>query len=58
MGYEDKSVKTIVRELMSLADGCAVSAKKEGLVNIGGLLCTNDPVLAQKEKDLLILTKG
>ena len=27
-------------------------------MNIGGLLCTNDPVLAQKEKDLLILTEG
>jgi tryptophanase len=44
--------------MMSLADGCTVSAKKDGLVNIGGLLCTNNELLAQKEKHLLILTEG
>ena len=57
-GYEKVSVKEIIHEMMSLADGCTVSAKKDGLVNIGGLLCTNNDLLAQKEKELLILTEG
>ena len=57
-GYESKTPKQIAQEVFSYGDGCTMSAKKDGMANIGGFLCTNDDLLAQQEKDLLILTEG
>jgi tryptophanase len=57
-GYESKSPKQIAQEMFSYGDGCTMSAKKDGMANIGGFLCTNNDLLAQQEKDLLILTEG
>jgi len=57
-GFEDKTPKQIAQQMFSLGDGCTMSAKKDGMANIGGFLCTNNDILAQQEKDLLILTEG
>jgi len=57
-GYSEKTAEEIAREMFSLADGCTFSAKKDAFANIGGFLCTNDDLLAEKETNLLILTEG
>ncbi len=57
-GMRERSVRSIVADMCALADGCTMSAKKDGLANIGGFLATRDAELARQEKDLLILTEG
>jgi tryptophanase len=57
-GQSDRTPRDIAREMFELADGAMISAKKDGLVNIGGVLLLRDDALAQQADNLLILTEG
>ncbi|NOG56490.1 MAG: tyrosine phenol-lyase [Bacteroidetes bacterium] len=57
-GYADKSIREIVFEMFSYADGCTMSGKKDCLVNIGGFLCMNDDDLFESAKELVVVYEG
>ncbi len=57
-GYENKTIKEIAQEMFSYADGCTMSAKKDGLANIGGFFATNNDDLAASITNMLILIEG
>tara|TARA_B110000208_G_scaffold32838_1_gene43258 strand:- start:1159 stop:2547 length:1389 start_codon:yes stop_codon:yes gene_type:complete len=57
-GYEDKTIKEIALELFSYADGCVMSSKKDGLVNIGGFICTRHEELFPAINQLAIINEG
>ncbi|HEU4437223.1 MAG TPA: tyrosine phenol-lyase [candidate division Zixibacteria bacterium] len=57
-GYSRKSIKEIVYELCSYTDGCTCSAKKDGLVNIGGFLAMNDEDFYIQSKEQCVIYEG
>jgi tryptophanase len=57
-GYEATPIKAIVQEMFSLADGCTMSAKKDGMVNIGGFIALRSDEWMDAVRNLLILTEG
>ncbi|MDP1900646.1 MAG: tryptophanase [Rubrivivax sp.] len=57
-GYESASIKSIVQEMFALADGCTMSAKKDGMVNIGGFIVLRSDEWMDAVRNMLILTEG
>jgi tryptophanase len=57
-GYKDKTIKEIVRELFSYTDGMTMSAKKDGLVNMGGFIALNNEEVYKKATVFNIMFEG
>eukprot|EP00172_Hildenbrandia_rubra_P000905 Plantae.Rhodophyta-Hildenbrandia_rubra.ctg15130.p1 GENE.Plantae.Rhodophyta-Hildenbrandia_rubra.ctg15130~~Plantae.Rhodophyta-Hildenbrandia_rubra.ctg15130.p1 ORF type:complete len:489 (+),score=80.91 Plantae.Rhodophyta-Hildenbrandia_rubra.ctg15130:123-1589(+) len=58
VGCSEKSPTEIAKEMFALSDGCLMSAKKDGMVNMGGFLALADVDVASSSKELLIRTEG
>lgn len=57
-GYESRTVPEIVREMTELSDGCVMSSKKDGLVNIGGFVAINDDELYERMESYTLMWEG
>lgn len=58
VGYQNLTPKQIAQKIFSHVDGCIMSAKKDGLVNIGGFIALNDKELYQRIKERMVITEG
>ena len=56
--YKNKTILEIIQEMFSYVDGMTMSAKKDGLANIGGWLALNNDKWAEKAYEILLLTEG
>ena len=56
--FAEYSIKEIVKEIFSLADGMTMSAKKDGLVNMGGFIALNDPKVYESCATFAIMYEG
>jgi len=57
-GYENKTIREIAQEMFSCCDGALMSAKKDGLANMGGFIALSDKDLTRKITELLIIIEG
>ena len=57
-GYEDKTIKEIVKEVFSYGDGMTISAKKDGLVNMGGFIALNSKKVFKEATVFNIMYEG
>jgi tryptophanase len=57
-GMQDRTIESIAQEMFRLADGCTMSAKKDGMVNIGGFIALKDEKWVEAARNMLILTEG
>lgn len=57
-GYQQKSIRDIVKEINSYTDGATMSAKKDALVNIGGFLAVNEWDVFEEARNMVVVYEG